>query len=214
MPNVDVLSLSLERKGAVSLDDRFFGVPIKTGLLHEAVQMQLANRRQGTASTKTRGEVRGGGKKPWRQKGTGRARAGSIRSPLWRGGGTVFGPLPRSYQQGFPRRKSRAALYAALTAKVQDGTLKVLEDLSLPEPKTRALASMLKGLQLKGKVLILLEGHSTDFKRAAQNLPGVTVQDLGGLNVYDVLRHDHLLVRRQDLDTLQQRWVKQTDTKY
>ena len=214
MPSVDVVNLSLEKKGAVNLDERFFAVPIKMGLLHEAVLMQLTNQRQGTASTKTRGEVRGGGKKPWRQKGTGRARAGSIRSPLWRGGGIVFGPRPRSYQQDFTRRKSRAALYVALTAKVQEGAFKILEDLSLPEPKTRALVAMLKGLQLKGKILILLEGHSTDFMRAAQNLPGVTIQDLWSLNVYDVLRHDHLLVRRQDLEMLQQRWVKQTDRKY
>jgi len=115
MPSVDVVNLSLEKRGTVNLDDRIFGVPVKPGLLHEAVLMQLANQRQGTASTKTRGEVRGGGKKPWKQKGTGRARAGSIRSPLWRGGGTVFGPLPRAYTQGFPRQKSRAALYGALT---------------------------------------------------------------------------------------------------
>jgi large subunit ribosomal protein L4 len=214
MPSVDVVNLSLEKKGTVNLDDRFFGVPIKPGLVHEAVVMQLANQRQGTASTKTRGEVSGGGKKPWRQKGTGRARAGSIRSPLWKGGGIVFGPLPRTYTQNFPRQKSRAALYIALTAKVQEGVLKVVEDLSLPEPKTSALASVLEGLHLEGKTLILMENPSTEFKRAAQNLSGVTVQDLENLNVYDVLRHDHLLVSRQDLEALQQRLIKQTIRKH
>jgi large subunit ribosomal protein L4 len=214
MPSVDVVNLSLEKKGTVNLDDRFFGVPVRPGLVHEAVLMQLANQRQGTASTKTRGEVSGGGKKPWRQKGTGRARAGSIRSPLWRGGGIVFGPLPRSYAQNFPRQKSRAALYIALTAKVQEGALKVVEDLLLPEPKTRALVSVLKGLHLEGKTLIAMEDPSTEFKRAARNLSGVTVQALRNINVYDVLWHDHLLVRRQDLEALQQQFTQQANRKY
>ncbi len=206
---MDVINLTNEEKGKVSLDDRFFGVTVRPSLLHEVVVMQLANQRQGTASTKTRGEVRGGGKKPWRQKGTGRARAGSIRSPLWRGGGIVFGPRPRTYIQHLPKQKSRTALYGVLTMKVREGSLKVVEDFSLSEPKTKVLVALLKGLQLEGKILILADNPSSELKRSAENLPRVTVQGLGHLNVYDVLRHDHLLIKRQDLETLQQRFINQ-----
>lgn len=204
---MDVINLSSEKKGTINLDDRFFGVTVQPSLLHEVVVMQLANQRQGTASTKTRGEVRGGGKKPWKQKGTGRARAGSIRSPLWRGGGIIFGPRPRSYIQHLPKQKSRAALYGALTMKVREGALKVVDDFALPEGKTKALVAVLKGLQLERKTLILADHPPLELKRAAENLPWVTVQDLGHLNVYDLLRHDHLLIKRQDLETLQQRFI-------
>jgi large subunit ribosomal protein L4 len=209
MSRVDVINLSSEKKGTINLDDRFFGVTVQPSLLHEVVVMQLANQRQGTASTKTRGEVRGGGKKPWKQKGTGRARAGSIRSPLWRGGGIIFGPRPRSYIQHLPKQKSRAALYGALTMKVREGALKVVDDFALPEGKTKALVAVLKGLQLERKTLILADHPPLELKRAAENLPWVTVQDLGHLNVYDLLRHDHLLIKRQDLETLQQRFINQ-----
>ncbi len=210
---MDVINLTSEKKGTVNLDDRFFGVTVRSSLLHEAIVMQLANQRQGTASTKTRGEVRGGGKKPWRQKGTGRARAGSIRSPLWRGGGIVFGPRPRTYIQHLPKQKMRAALYGALTMKVKEGSLKVVEDLSLSESKTKALVAVLKGLQLEGKTLILADNPSPELKRSAENLPRVTVQDLAHLNLYDVLRHDHLLMKRQDLETLQQRFINQLNNR-
>ncbi len=213
MLNLDVISLTSEKKGTVSLDDRFFGVTARPSLLHEAVVMQLANQRQGTASTKTRGEVRGGGKKPWRQKGTGRARAGSIRSPIWRGGGIVFGPRPRTYILHLPKQKTRAALYCALTMKVREGCLKVVEEFSLTETKTKALVAVFKGLQLEGKILILVDNPSSELKRSAENLPRVTVQDLGRLNVYDVLRHNHLLIKRQDLETLQQRFINQLNNR-
>ncbi|MGH7274897.1 MAG: 50S ribosomal protein L4 [Nitrospiria bacterium] len=208
MPSVEVINLLQERKGTANLDDRFFGVTVRPALLHEAVVMQLANGRQGTASTKTRGEVRGGGKKPWKQKGTGRARAGSIRSPLWRGGGITFGPRPRTYAQRFPKQKARIALYGALTAKVQEGSLKVMDDFSLTEPKTRALMDMLKGLHLEGKTLILMDSPSIELERSARNLPSVTVRDLWHLNVYDVLRHKYLLIKQQDLEALQQRFIE------
>ncbi|HLB01826.1 MAG TPA: 50S ribosomal protein L4 [Nitrospiria bacterium] len=208
MPSVEVINLLNERKGTVNLDDRFFGVAARPGLLHEAVVMQLANRRQGTASSKTRGEVRGGGKKPWKQKGTGRARAGSIRSPLWRGGGVIFGPRPRTYAQRFPKQKARVALYGALTAKVQEGSLKVVDDFSLTEPKTRALMDMLKGLHLEGKTLILMDSPSMELERSARNVPFLTVRDLWHLNVYEVIRHKYLLMKRQDLEALQQKFIE------
>lgn len=213
MPSVDIFSLSNEIKGTLNLDDRFFGVDLRPDLLHEVVVMQLANQRQGTASTKTRGEVRGGGKKPWKQKGTGRARAGSIRSPLWRGGGITFGPKPRTYVLHMPKRKSRAALYGALTAKVRGGTLKVVDDLSLTEPKTRALQGLLRGLHLEGKTLILLESPSLSIERSARNLPSVTVRDLWEVNVYDVLRHKYLLIKQQDLEALQHKFMSKPNGK-
>lgn len=208
MPSVEVISLLQERKGTVNLDDRFFGVTVRPDLLHEAVVMQLANRRQGTASTKTRGEVRGGGKKPWKQKGTGRARAGSIRSPLWRGGGITFGPRPRTYAQRYPRQKARIALYGALTAKLQEGALKVVDDFPLTEPKTRVLMAMLRGLHLEGKTLILMDSPSMELERSARNIPYVTVRDLWHVNVYDLLRHKYLLIKRQDLEALQQKFIE------
>lgn len=208
MPSVEVINLLQERKGTVNLDDRFFGVTVRPALLHEAVVMQLANCRQGTASTKTRGEVRGGGKKPWKQKGTGRARAGSIRSPLWRGGGITFGPRPRTYAQRFPKQKARFALYGALTAKLQEGALMVVDDFSLTEPKTRALMDMLKGLHLEGKTLILMDSPSIALERSARNVPFLTVRDLWHLNVYEVIRHKYLLMKRQDLEALQQKFIE------
>lgn len=207
MPSVDILSLANEKRGTLELDERLFGLKVNPGLAHEVVLMQRANQRQGTASTKTRGEVRGGGRKPWRQKGTGRARHGSIRSPIWRGGGTVFGPRPRDYAFQLPKKKVRAALLTALSAKIQDGALKVVEGFSLPEPKTKALVSVLEGLQLEGKTLILTDQPSSLLVQAARNLPYVTVQSLERLNVYDVLRHQNLLIQKQDLETLQQRLI-------
>ncbi len=205
MPSVDILSLANEKRGTLELDERLFGLEVKPGLAHEVVLMQRANQRQGTASTKTRGEVRGGGKKPWRQKGTGRARHGSIRSPIWRGGGTVFGPRPRDYTYHLPKKKVRVSLLTVLSAKLRDGALKVVEGFSLPEPKTKTLVSILKGLQLQTKTLILVGSPSPFLEQAARNLPHVTVQSLERLNVYDVLRHQNLLIQKQDLETLQQR---------
>jgi large subunit ribosomal protein L4 len=207
MPSVDIINLLHEKKGSLDLDDRFFGISVKPDLLHEAILMQLANSRQGTASTKTRGEVRGGGKKPWKQKGTGRARAGSSRSPLWRGGGTTFGPKGQNYVQSFPKKKSRRALYSALTAKLQDGGIKIVEEFPLGEAKTRVLLSMLQGLRLEGKTLIAMESPSTELERAARNLPGVTIQNLRNINPYDIMNHKYLLMTTRDMEALQQKFV-------
>ncbi len=211
MPSVDVIEAGPVKKGTMDLDDRFFGVAVKEVLIHEAVRVQLSNRRRGTASTRTRGEVRGGGKKPYRQKGTGNARAGSIRSPIWKGGGTIFGPRPRRYILGMTRKKARAALYSVLTSKVNDGALKVVEDLPVAEPKTRSLSGTVRALGLQGSVLILLDGPAEPLKRAAGNLPWATVQDLAEVNVLDILRHDHILTRRGDLERLQQSFRDRTD---
>jgi large subunit ribosomal protein L4 len=206
MTEIDVKNLNNEKVGSLPLDEGMFGGPVKAGLVHEAVTMQLASRRQGTAATKTRGLVSGGGKKPWKQKGTGRARAGSTRSPIWKGGGTTFGPLPRSYAYAFPKKKGRAALFSVLSDKVRNGRLTVVEDLELSEPKTRLLARALLKLGLSGTVLIVSAQRNESIERASRNLPGVTLLDVRNVNPYDLLRHEHLLMARRDLTRMVETW--------
>ncbi len=204
---IEVYNLENKKMSEMQIDAAVSDLKVKPGLIHEAVQMQLANRRQGTASTKTRGEVRGGGKKPWKQKGTGRARVGSSRSPLWKGGGTVFGPRPRKYTKGFPKQKGQLALAGAVSAKLKDGEVKVLEAFSLSQPKTREIANTMSRLDLNGRVLLVLAQPDESIRRATRNHPLVTLVDLDGLNVYDLLLHQHLLITKQDLETLQVRLV-------
>lgn len=199
---VSVLNVKKETVGRVELTGRLFTSEPNRALLHEAVTMQLASRRQGTADTKERGEVSGTGRKPWKQKGTGRARAGSIRSPLWRKGGIVFGPTPRAYGYAFPRKKARAALAGAMSAKVAQNEVVVLDQLSLSEPKTKLMAGMLDTLGLDGRVLIIHRDEDGWIKRASANLGRVTVIDVSGLNVYDVLAHHHVLLMQSDLGRL------------
>lgn len=212
MTQVSVVNSANEKTGTIHLDDRFFGMPPRQDLVHEAVVLQRSNQRQGNASTKTRGEVQGGGKKPFRQKGTGRARAGSNRSPLWRGGGTIFGPRPRGYVRKLTRKKSRLALFTALSARVREGRVKVTEEISLSEPKTRVLAEILKKLELKDKTLILMEKPSDLFQRAARNHPAVTLKALEQLNVYDIMVHQHILIGQEDLQSLQQKFEEMVHT--
>jgi large subunit ribosomal protein L4 len=203
---VSVLNVKKETVARVELTGRLFTSEPNRALLHEAVTMQLASRRQGSADTKERGEVRGSGRKPWKQKGTGRARAGSIRSPLWRKGGTVFGPTPRPYGYAFPRKKARAALAGAMSAKVAQNEVIVLDHLSLPEPKTKLMAGMLEALGLDGRVLIIHRDEDGRIRRASANLGRVTVLDLPGLNVYDVLAHHHVVLMQSDLGRLAEVW--------
>lgn len=179
--------------------------PPREHLLYEVVKMQLANRRAGTAATKTRGEVSGGGKKPWRQKGTGRARAGSIRSPLWVGGATVFGPQPRSYAYRLPRSARKTALRAALALKQRQGELFVVSEIVLPEPKTKCMAAFLSRLGLEKKILIVIPGENTTVERTARNLPGVKVLRSEGLNVYDLLLHRSVLFTRDAIVRVSER---------
>jgi large subunit ribosomal protein L4 len=175
--------------------------PVREHLLYEAVRSQLASRRAGTVATKTKGLVSGGGKKPWRQKGTGRARAGSIRSPLWAGGGTIFGPQPRDYGYRLPRSGRRAALRSAIAARHAEGALTVVDRLALPEAKTKRMLECLHGLGLADRtVLVVLEERDETVMRAARNLPGVKVLLAGGLNVYDVLGHAQLVLTRAALE--------------
>src|SRR5579885_3588701 len=182
-----------QQVGELEISGRVFAAEGNPGLFHEAVRMQLANRRAGTAATKTRGFISGGGRKPWRQKGTGRARAGSTRSPLWRHGGTIFGPQPRDYSYKMPKRAWRRALCLALSDRAANGKLVVAQSLDLAEPKTRAAKAMLDGLGLKHALILIGEGEEKFF-RAARNLAAHKVLPLAGLNVYDVLNYDELLM--------------------
>jgi len=207
MPTIDIIDLNRRKVGAAELRPEVFGVEVKTTVLHEVVVMQEANRRQGTASTKTRSIVSGTGRKPYKQKHTGRARAGSIRSPVWRHGGIVFGPHPRDYGYSIPQGKARGAVRAALSAKVRDGGLLVLEDLPESDGKTKSLAAMLKVLGLQGKTLIVAGGEQDLLRRAAANLSPVTVIQPEGINVRDLLLHDTVLIARRDLARLEEAWA-------
>ncbi len=203
MPEFEVKDKNNKPVGKINLSDEVFGVKAKEGVLHNAVVNFLANQRQGTHATKTKGLVSGGGKKPWKQKHTGRARSGSSRSPLWRGGGTVFGPQPRDYSYAIPKKARRLALKAALSGKLSDGEIIVVETLSLEKPQTKEMMSVLKGLQLDGKsTLIIVPEHNETIVLSARNIPGVTVTRVSDLNCYDVAAHSRLLMTRQAAEML------------
>jgi large subunit ribosomal protein L4 len=190
---VPFFSASRERSGDFEVSAAVFGRTGSLSLLHEAVRMQLAKRRSGTAATKTRGFISGGGRKPWRQKGTGRARAGSTRSPLWRHGGTIFGPQPRDYSYKMPKKAWRHALSLAISDRALNGKMIVVESLDLAEAKTKLAKQALEALGLKHALIVLTEDDQ-NFYRAARNLAAHKVLLLAGLNVYDVLNHDELLM--------------------
>ena len=205
-----IVDMNNAKTGEVALDEGVFGAVVRPHLVHDVVRMQLAKRRQGTASTRTRREVRGGGKKPWKQKGTGRARAGTRRSPLWRGGGTVFGPKPRSYAYLVPRRVRAAALVGALSSKVQEGRFIILEDLSQDRPSTKGFQALLARLGVRGRALIVADHVQADgaLARSCRNLPDVTLLPAQGLNVYDVLRHETLIMTRRALSLVEETWKR------
>ena len=196
MPKVAVYDITGTIAGEIELNDAVFNVEVNEALLHQAIVRQLANQRQGTHATKTRSFVRGGGRKPWKQKGTGRARAGSIRSPLWVGGGTVFGPQPRSYAFAMPRKARRAALKSALSAKVQAGELLVLEDFDFAEPKTKQVVKLLADFKADKKTLIITGEERENVERSARNIPGTKAIGASGLNAYDLLYHDKVLLTK------------------
>lgn len=184
-----------EEKGEMNLPDATFGIEPNVHVMWESVRNYLANQRQGTAKVKTRAEVRGGGRKPWRQKGTGRARAGTSRSPLWVGGGRAFGPKPRDYSYNLPKKVKRLALRSALSSKVQSGGLLVISDFQLPETRTREVVTVLNNLKIKGtKCLVVLPEHNGEFARAARNIPKLKTRECRLLNTYEVLQADHLVI--------------------
>ena len=187
-----------------TLNEAIFGAKTRAHLLHQTVLMQLANRRAGSAATKTKGFVRGGGKKPWKQKGTGRARSGSIRSPIWVGGGTVFGPTPRDYSYRIPRSARREALLSALSVKHHDGKIIVVDKLELEAAKTKIMAKALAELKVTSALIVIAQPDAT-IERTARNLPKIKVLRVEGLNVYDLLRYDHLILTEGALKSLEER---------
>lgn len=187
------------------LPESIFGVAVRPHLLHQAVVMQLNNRRAGTASTKTRGRVRGSGRKPWRQKGSGRARAGSVRSPIWVGGGTAFGPLPRDYSYRIPKKARRQAVLSALSLKRQEEKLVVVEPEDVSEIKTRLMAEAMASLGVGNSLFVIAEGDER-IELSARNLPNVKVLRVAGLNVYDLLRFEYLVLTREALQKIEERF--------
>ena len=193
MATLAVYDVGNQKVSDMELDDRVFGAKIKDSLFHEVVRKILASQRSGTAATKNRADVRGGGAKPWKQKGTGRARAGSRRSPIWRGGGTMFGPMPRDYSFSIPKKVSSAALKAALSLRHKEGKLILLNDFPLEGFKTRQVVEVLKKFQVED-ALIVTDRKNPLLERSARNIPGVQVLRCEGLNVYDILNHEHLIL--------------------
>jgi len=206
MPIVAVYDITGAKISDMELNDSVFGVDVNESVIHQAVVMQLASQRLGTASTKTRGFVRGGGKKPWKQKGTGRARAGSIRSPLWVGGGTVFGPHPRSYAFRMPRKQRRLAIKSALTAKLQDGELIVLDSINFDVPKTKSVLQLMSDFNVANKKILIVTAEMIDnVEKSARNIPGVkAIPASSSLNVYDLLYHDKVFVTKDAITRIEE----------
>ncbi|MCM3125749.1 MULTISPECIES: 50S ribosomal protein L4 [Bacillaceae] len=204
MPKVALFNQAGSQVGEIELNDSVFGIEPNNHVMFEAVVMQRASLRQGTHKTKIRSEVAGGGRKPWRQKGTGRARQGSIRSPQWRGGGTVFGPVPRSYSYKLPKKVRRLAIKSALSSKVQAENILVLESLAFEAPKTKEFKSVLTGLSVNTKALIVTAGLEENVALSARNIPGVTVVTADGINVLDVLNHDKLIMTKAAVEKVEE----------
>ncbi|MGE4558658.1 MAG: 50S ribosomal protein L4 [Desulfobulbus sp.] len=200
----EILNTQAEKVGETELNDSVFNVEVNTGILHEVVCMQRANRRSGNACTKTRGEVRGGGAKPWRQKGTGRARSGSRTSPVWRGGGTVFGPKPRDYSYSMPKKVRRLALRMALSARNQEGNLVVVDKFELPEIKTKNFVQVMNTFQFDN-CLVVTEGVNDQISLSSRNAVGYKVLPVEGLNVYDILKHSKLMLIQSSLAKIEER---------
>ncbi|MCA1066407.1 50S ribosomal protein L4 [Rossellomorea sp. AcN35-11] len=204
MPKVALFNQSGSKVGDIELNDTVFGIEPNKHVMFEAVVMQRASLRQGNHKVKNRSEVRGGGRKPWRQKGTGRARQGSIRSPQWRGGGTVFGPVPRSYSYKLPKKVRRLAIKSALSSKVVEENILVLEALSFDAPKTKEFANVLKGLSVDSKTLVITDGLDENVALSARNIPGVTVVPADGISVLDVLGHDKLVMTKSAVEKVEE----------
>jgi large subunit ribosomal protein L4 len=206
MPLVKVYSTGKKKVSDMELDERVFNAEIKDYLLHEVVRMQLAKRRAGTASIKNRSAARGGGRKPYRQKGTGRARAGSIRSPLWRGGGVIFGPTPRDFGFSVPKKVRKQALRMALSVRAAEGKLLVLNQFQLKEIKTKSFLEVLSRFGME-EALIVIGGENFNLERSARNVTGIKVLKVEGLNVYDILNHEHLILVKDAVEKIQERLV-------
>jgi large subunit ribosomal protein L4 len=211
MATLEVVTLENKKAGSVDLNSTVFEAPVRTDLLHAEVRRQLTRRRSGTHSTKNRAAVSGGGSKPWRQKGSGRARQGTTRAAQWSGGGVVFGPVPRSYEHALPKKVRGAALRSALSHRLAEGDITVVESIEMDGFKTQRVVEILRGLSLGDvSVLIVIEAKDEHIQRSARNLPGVTVLPAEGLNVHDVLRHKKLLVAKPALDAIESRLARKS----
>jgi large subunit ribosomal protein L4 len=207
MPSVSMVDQNNKKVKDVELPN-LFSAEVRPYLMHAAVVNQLANRRAGTAATKNKALVSGGGKKPFKQKGTGRARAGSNRSPLWRHGGTVFGPTPRDYSYALPKKAKRAALIDAITSKVAENRMILVNSLELAEPKTRLISSMLENLGVQENALVLITGENKNLRLAARNIPSVKVLKMDNINVYDLLKYRYLITTQDSLNMMQEVYGK------
>lgn len=204
MPKVDLYNVSGDKVGELELSDEVFGIEPNRNVMFDAVQMQRASLRLGTHKVKGRSEVRGGGRKPWRQKGTGRARHGSIRSPQWKGGGVVFGPTPRSYAYKLPKKVRRLAIKSALSTKVIDKEMIVIDQLALSEPKTKEFVSILNNLKVDGKALVVSANMEDNVMLSARNIPGVKYIEATGINVLDVLSYDKLIMTKDAVQKVEE----------
>ena len=204
MPKVALYDITGSQIGDIELSDDIFGVEVNTHVMYEAVKNYLANQRQGTQSAKTRADVRGGGRKPWRQKGTGRARQGSIRSPQWKGGGVVFAPKPRDYSYKLPKKIKRLALKSALSSKVQDQEIIVVDSLVLDRPKTKDMVKVLSNLKAGKKTLVVIPERDEAVILAARNIPGVKTAYVNTINVYDILNCDSFLITKDAVNKVEE----------
>lgn len=203
MATVSVLNMEGKEVGTMELSDAIFGAKVNEHLVHMAVVQQLANNRQGTQSAKTRSEVRGGGRKPWRQKGTGHARQGSIRAPQWKGGGVVFAPKPRDYSFKINKKEKRAALKSVLTSRVQENKFIVLDELKLDEIKTKKFVEVMKNLNVE-KALVVLNDNDQNVVKSAANIPTVKTALTNTINVYDILKYNTLIVTKAAVESIEE----------
>jgi large subunit ribosomal protein L4 len=203
MPVVDIVDITNNKVGEISLTADIFGVEVKSFLIHEVVKMQLANRRSGTASAKNRSLVRGGGKKPWRQKGTGRARVGTIRSPLWKGGGTIFGPVPHDYSYLVPKKVRKNALKAALTQKLQENKIVLVDAIKLDEVKSKKFVALMKTFKITNALII--DEENKNLSLSARNVTNFKVIKPEGLNVFDIMIHDYVVLTKPSLESIEKR---------
>ena len=203
--NAPVVTQTKGDAGTIELPGAIFGEPLRRALLADVVRMQMAGRRAGTASTKERGEVRGGGKKPWKQKGTGRARAGSTRSPIFTGGAVIFGPHPRDYTYGMPKQARRTAIRSVLAQKLREERLTIVDRIEFAETKTKHFVSMLQTLGIDDSVLVVIDDADPRVELAGRNVPNAKVLRAAGLNVYDLLRYHHLVLTKAALERIKER---------
>lgn len=204
MPKLALYNVEGDEVGGIELKEEIFGVPVNQTVLHQVIVGHLAAQRRGTHDTKTRAEVRGGGRKPWRQKGTGRARHGSIRSPIWRGGGIVFGPHPRDYSYSIPKKVKRLALKSALSSKVEDNNIKILDEIKLERPQTKEMIRILNNLKINKKVLVVTAEKDENLEKSVRNIPGVKPATVSALNTYDLMAYPVLVITKEAADRIEE----------